>query len=149
MNWLVAWFEVKAPWRARCEMTADAIASSRAMIDFHGLVLRLTRSTCAGRSICLPFCTLLLLSRLVRAPNAIRSGPAWPMTPENDKALGSGCSPAPMPDYGLADQGPAHREADLPGETVRNAGHRRVPGDERCDYADVAAEDDKPGRFHR
>src|SRR6516225_10692892 len=124
-------------------MTADAIASSRAMIDFHGLVLRLTRSTRAGRSICLPFCTLLLLSRLIRAPNAIRSGPARPMTPENDKALGSGCSPALMRDYGLADQGPAHREADLPGDTVRDAGHRRVPGDERGENPDVAADLDR------
>ena len=34
------------------EMTAAAIASIRAMIDFHGRVLRLTLSTCADRSIC-------------------------------------------------------------------------------------------------
>ena len=45
------------PSAGRPEMTAAAIASSRAMIDFHGLVLRLTRSTCADRSICRPFCT--------------------------------------------------------------------------------------------
>ena len=57
MNWLVTWFVVKVSLRAWCEMTAAAIASSRAMIDFHGLVLRLTRSTCADTSICLPFCT--------------------------------------------------------------------------------------------
>jgi hypothetical protein len=42
------------------------------MIDFHGLVLRLTRSTCVERSICLPFCTVLILSRPIRAPNGIR-----------------------------------------------------------------------------
>ena len=48
------------------------------MIDFHGRVLRLTRSTCADRSICFPFCTVLLLSRLFRPPNAIwlEAGPA-------------------------------------------------------------------------
>src|SRR6516165_4448372 len=72
MNWLVRSLSVKAPRRAWCEMTADAIASSRAMIDFHGLALRLTRSTCVSRSTCLPFCTVLLLPRPVRAPNAIR-----------------------------------------------------------------------------
>src|ERR1700738_2265498 len=60
MNWLVRWLAVKkicellrALLRAWCEMTAAAIASSRAIIDFQGRVLRLTRSTCADRSICL------------------------------------------------------------------------------------------------
>src|SRR5437773_5572802 len=78
MNWLTRSFEVKVPRRAWCEMTAAAIASIRAMIDFHGLVLRLTRSTCVDRSICLPFCTVFLLIRSIRAPNAIRrrAGPA-------------------------------------------------------------------------
>jgi hypothetical protein len=37
-------------------MTAAAIASSSAMIDFHGRVLRLTRSTCSDRSTCFPLC---------------------------------------------------------------------------------------------
>ena len=59
MSWLLRWLVVKVSWRAWFEMTAAAIASSSAMIDFHGLVLRLTRSTRAGRPICLPFYTVL------------------------------------------------------------------------------------------
>jgi hypothetical protein len=71
-------------------MTADAIASSRAMIDFHGFVLRLTRSTCADTSICLPFCTVLLLSRPIRALTLSGGGPRWLITPDNDKRWGAG-----------------------------------------------------------
>src|ERR1700722_5993425 len=51
-------------------MTAAAIASRRAMIDFHGRVLRLTRATWADRSICLS-CTRDSSFRATR-PNAIR-----------------------------------------------------------------------------
>src|SRR5207237_10486072 len=82
IRWLVVWFVAEKmggeSFRAWRERTAAAIASSRAMIDFHGLVLRLTRSTCVDRSCCLPFCTVLLLSRPIRAPTAIRlhAGPA-------------------------------------------------------------------------
>src|SRR5712691_2675207 len=56
MNSLVRLFAVGKVFgcrRAWWEMTAAAIASSRAIIDFQGRVLRLTRSTCADRSICL------------------------------------------------------------------------------------------------
>src|SRR6478752_9902567 len=94
MNWLARSFVVKVPRRARCEMTAAAIASSRAMIDFHGLVLRLTRSTCVDRSICLPFCTVLLLIRPIRAPNAIRRRAGLADHPAEREAPGSRCSPA-------------------------------------------------------
>src|SRR5258707_3834626 len=102
MSWLARSFVVKVPRRAWCEMTAEAIASSRAMIDFHGLVLRLTRSTCVDRSICLPFCTGLLLARPIRAPNGIRRRAALAGHPDNEKALGSRCSPALLRDNRLS-----------------------------------------------
>ena len=61
------------------------------MIDFHGFVLRLTRSTCVDRSICLPFCTVLILSRPVRAPNGIRRRAALADHPgERKKRWGAG-----------------------------------------------------------
>src|SRR5438477_7682303 len=139
MSWLARSFVVKVPRRAWCEMTAAAIASSRAMIDLHGLVLRLTRSTCVDRSICLPFCTVLILSRPVRAPNGIRQRAVLADHPGQRKALGSGCSPALMRDNGLADQRPPRGEPELPGgDAVRDAGRRGVPGGERGDQADVA-----------
>src|SRR6266702_206280 len=143
MNWLARSFVVKVPRRAWCEMTAAAIASSKAMIDFHGLVLRLTRSTCVDRSTCLPFCTVLFLSRPIRAPNAIRRRAGRSDHPGERKALGSGCSPALLRDGDLANQGPAHREAEPPGDAVRDAGRRGVPGDERGNQADVAADLDR------
>src|SRR5258707_13583858 len=90
MSWLARSFVVKVPRRAWCEMTAEAIASSRAMIDFHGLVLRLTRSTCVDRSTCLPFCTVLILSQPVRAPNRIRRRAALADHPDNEKRWGAG-----------------------------------------------------------
>ena len=60
------------------------------MIDFHGLVLRLTRSTCVDRSICLPFCTVLLLSDLFARLTLSGGGPGWLITPENEKRWGAG-----------------------------------------------------------
>jgi hypothetical protein len=60
------------------------------MIDFQGLVLRLTRSTCVDRSICLPFCTVLILSRPVGAPNGIRRRAALADDPDNQKRWGAG-----------------------------------------------------------
>src|SRR5437899_1092474 len=118
MSWLARSFVVKVPRRAWCEMTAAVIASSRAMIDFHGLVLRLTRSTCVDRSICLPFCTVLILSLPVRAPNGIRRRAAPADHPGQRKVLGSRCSPALVRGRGLAEQRPAHRESELAGDAV-------------------------------
>src|SRR5258707_12575989 len=89
MSWLARSFVVKVPRRAWCEMTAEAIASSRAMIDFHGLVLRLTRSTCVDRSICLPFCTGLLLARPFVRLTLSGGGPALPITPETQERWGA------------------------------------------------------------
>src|SRR5882762_6085063 len=98
ISWLVVLFvpEKIGPesFRAWRERTAAAIASSREMIDFHGLVLRLTRSTCVDRSICLPFCTVLLLIRPIRAPNAIWRRAGLADHPGARKAPGSRCSPA-------------------------------------------------------
>ena len=59
-----------AAFRAELEMTAAAMARTKAMIDFHGRVLRLTRATCADRSICLS-CTRRASFPAIR-PNAIR-----------------------------------------------------------------------------
>src|SRR5271165_2291885 len=112
-NWLVRSLvlrKVDRPWLARCEMTAAAIASTSAIIDCHGRVLRLTRSTCADRSICLPFCTRDSSLRDC-PPNAIRQearaaglpgttgGLAW----KGSKRWGPGrCGPVPRR---LRDQG--------------------------------------------
>jgi hypothetical protein len=74
-------------------MTAAAIANSKAMNAFHGLVLRLTRSTCSDRSTCRPFCTELLPPRLKSARLTLSGpGPARPVTPDNEKRRGA---PAP------------------------------------------------------
>src|ERR1700722_2038948 len=69
-------------------MTAAAIASRSAMIDFHGRVLRLTCATFADRSICLS-CTRRSSFRVIR-PNAIRQEGAAPDLLAQRQALGSG-----------------------------------------------------------
>src|SRR6266550_1892066 len=104
MSWLARSFVVKVPRRAWCEMTAAVIASSREMIDFHGLVLRLTRSTCVDRSICLPFCTVLLLIRPIRAPNAIRRRAGLTDHPGERKSAGEQVLPGASGDSRLTDQ---------------------------------------------
>src|SRR6185312_230121 len=158
MSWLARSFVVSVPRRAWCEMTAEAIASSRAMIDFHGRVLRLTRSTCVDRSICLPFCTVLILSRPVRAPNRIRRRAALADYPGQRKALGNRCSPALLRKSRLAnqcqlirasrpvlaDKRSAGRETDHPSRAVLDSGRRRVPSDERGNQADLTADLDRP-----
>jgi len=73
MIWLTLWLVLhrnSESWRAASETTAEAIASTRAMIDFHGRVLRLTRATRSERSTCLS-CTRGTSLRTIR-PNAIR-----------------------------------------------------------------------------
>jgi len=64
------------------------------MIDFHGLVLCLTRSTCVDRSICLPFCTRSSSSDRFARLTLSGGGAGLPDHPGERKALGSGCSPA-------------------------------------------------------
>src|SRR5579862_2745784 len=73
-------------------MIAEAIARTRAMIDFHGRALRLTCATRSERSTCLS-CTRSTSLRTIR-PNAIRpeAGAAGGRhnIPGPGKALGSG-----------------------------------------------------------
>src|SRR5260370_12515922 len=44
----------RKPWCAHPDVTAAAIASTRAMIDFHGRAFACTFATCADRSSCGP-----------------------------------------------------------------------------------------------
>jgi hypothetical protein len=60
------------------------------MIDFHGLVLRLTRSTCVDRSICLPFCTRSSSSDRFARLTLSGGGLGCLIIPENEKRWGAG-----------------------------------------------------------
>jgi hypothetical protein len=70
-------------------MTAAAIASSSAIIDFHGLVLCFTRLTCADRSSGLPFCPAPPLAT-DSPPHAIGLRAGRDADPEHEKRWGAG-----------------------------------------------------------
>src|SRR5208283_1624279 len=155
-NWLVRSLVLRKlarPWLARCEMTAAAIASSSAIIDFHGRVLRLTRSTCAERSICLTSCTRDSSLRGC-PPNAIRQeasaaglpgttgGLAWQGSKRGGRAA-QARSPAPTRSGCSLDERRAHGEPELAADAGRHARRRGVPGGGRGDHAEVAADLDR------
>src|SRR5580658_5342849 len=112
-------------------MTAAAIASTRAMIDFHGRVLRLTWATLADRSICLS-CTRtscqasgLTLSGRKRVPWATRHNRRARLAGKTGK-IGAGTGP-PRPGPStyaikvLLDQRRTHGEPELAAHAGRHA----------------------------